>query len=127
MRVAGAGVQVAVVVELKARFDEARPTWAGPKRWSACGVHVGVRAGGLKTHAKCALVVRKDDDGLRRYSHIGTGNYNSHTARLYEDVGFLHAVPKVSADVSSCSTTSPVSGRCRSGRCSRTHTISRRA
>ena len=54
---------------------------------------------GLKTHAKCVLVVRNDDDGLRRYCHIGTGNYNSRTARLYEDVGFITCDPDVGADV----------------------------
>jgi polyphosphate kinase len=63
------------------------------------GVHVVYGLVGLKTHAKCVLVVRQDDDGLRRYCHIGTGNYNSKTARLYEDVGFLTCDPEVGADI----------------------------
>ena len=98
MRAAERGVQVAVLVELKARFDEATNVgWA--KALERSGVHVVYGLVGLKTHAKCTLVVREDDDGLRRYCHIGTGNYNSRTARLYEDVGFLTCDPKVGADV----------------------------
>ena len=98
MRAAERGVQVAVLVELKARFDEAtNVTWA--KALERAGVHVVYGFVGLKTHAKCVLVVRADEDGLRRYCHIGTGNYNSRTARLYEDVGFLTCDPAVGDDV----------------------------
>jgi polyphosphate kinase len=98
MRAAERGVQVAVLVELKARFDEATNVeWA--KALERAGVHVVYGVVGLKTHAKCVLVVRHDDDGLRRYCHIGTGNYNSRTARLYEDLGYLTCDPQVGADV----------------------------
>jgi polyphosphate kinase len=98
IRAAERGVQVAVLVELKARFDEATNVgWA--RALERAGVHVVYGLVGLKTHAKCVLVVRQDDDGLRRYCHIGTGNYNSKTARLYEDVGFLTCDPAVGADV----------------------------
>ena len=98
IRAAERGVQVAVLVELKARFDEATNVgWA--KALERAGVHVAYGLVGLKTHAKCVLVVRNDDDGLRRYCHVGTGNYNSRTARLYEDVGFITCDPDVGADV----------------------------
>jgi len=98
IRAAERGVQVAVLVELKARFDEAtNVTWA--KALERAGVHVVYGFVGLKTHAKCVLVVRADDDGLRRYCHIGTGNYNSRTARLYEDVGFLTCDAPVGDDI----------------------------
>jgi len=98
MRAAERGVQVAVLVELKARFDEATNVgWA--KALERAGVHVVYGLVGLKTHAKTTLVVRQDDDGLRRYCHIGTGNYNSKTARIYEDVGFLTCDPAVGSDV----------------------------
>jgi len=98
IRAAERGVQVAVLVELKARFDEATNVgWA--RALERAGVHVVYGLVGLKTHAKCTLVVRQDDDGLRRYVHIGTGNYNSKMARLYEDVGFLTCDPRVGADV----------------------------
>jgi polyphosphate kinase len=98
MRAAERGVQVAVLVELKARFDEATNVgWA--KTLERSGVHVVYGLVGLKTHAKCTLVVRADDDGLRRYVHIGTGNYNSKTARTYEDVGFLTCDEQVGSDV----------------------------
>jgi polyphosphate kinase len=98
IRAAERGVQVAVLVELKARFDEATNVgWA--RALERAGVHVVYGLVGLKTHAKCVLVVRQDDDGLRRYCHIGTGNYNSKTARLYEDVGFVTCDPKVGADI----------------------------
>ena len=98
MRAAERGVQVAVLVELKARFDEAtNVSWA--KALERAGVHVVYGLVGLKTHAKCVLVVRNDDDGLRRYCHIGTGNYNSKTARLYEDIGFITCDPDIGADV----------------------------
>jgi polyphosphate kinase len=98
IRAAERGVQVAVLVELKARFDEAtNVSWA--KTLERAGVHVVYGLAGLKTHAKCVLVVRNDDDGLRRYCHIGTGNYNSKTARLYEDVGFITCDPAQGSDV----------------------------
>ncbi len=99
MRAAERGVQVAVLVELKARFDEAtNVSWA--KALERAGVHVVYGLVGLKTHAKTTLVVRQDDDGLRRYCHIGTGNYNTRTARLYEDLGVMTCDPRVGADVS---------------------------
>ena len=98
MRAAERGVQVAVLVELKARFDEqANITWA--KVLERAGVHVVYGLVGLKTHAKCVLVVREDEDGLRRYAHVGTGNYNSKTARTYEDLGLLTANPEITADL----------------------------
>ncbi len=82
------GVQVAVLVELKARFDEANNVhWA--KQLERAGVHVVYGMVGLKTHSKVVLVVRDDGDQLRRYCHIGTGNYNSKTAHHYEDLGFF--------------------------------------
>ncbi|RKZ36998.1 MAG: polyphosphate kinase 1 [Gammaproteobacteria bacterium] len=82
------GKQVAVVVELKARFDEAANIrWAG--RMEEAGVHVTYGVLGLKTHCKVISVVRKDYSGLRRYLHIGTGNYHAGTARLYSDLGLL--------------------------------------
>ncbi len=82
------GKQVAVVVELKARFDEAANIrWA--TRMEEAGVHVTYGVVGLKTHSKIVLVVRKDYNGLRRYLHIGTGNYHAGTARLYSDLGML--------------------------------------
>lgn len=97
IRAAERGVQVAVLVELKARFDEAvNVTWA--KAFERVGVHVVYGVVGLKTHAKCVMVVREDEDGLRRYVHLGTGNYNSRTARLYEDLGYFTCEPDVTAD-----------------------------
>jgi polyphosphate kinase len=99
IRAAERGVQVAVLVELKARFDEERNiTWA--KRLEEAGVHVVYGLVGLKTHSKCALVVRDEPDGLRRYAHVGTGNYNATTARLYEDLGLLTCDPRVGSDLS---------------------------
>jgi polyphosphate kinase len=96
---AESGKQVVVVVEIKARFDEvANIRWARALEQAGCHVVYGLV--GLKTHCKAALVVRQETDGLRRYSHIGTGNYNPKTARLYEDLGILTADPEVGADLS---------------------------
>ena len=98
IRAAERGVQVAVVLELQARFDEqANITWA--RALERAGVHVVYGFVGLKTHAKCILVVREEDDGLRQYGHVGTGNYNSRTARLYEDLGLLTADEELTADL----------------------------
>ncbi len=91
------GKQVAAVLELKARFDEARNvSWA--KELEYAGVHVTYGLVGLKTHAKCILVVRNDDDRVRRYVHIGTGNYNAVTARVYEDLGYFTCEERIGAD-----------------------------
>jgi len=93
------GKQVAVLVELQARFDEINNiNWA--RTLESYGVHVAYGLAGLKTHAKTALVVRREQDGIRRYVHIGTGNYNSRTARLYTDMGLLTCHPEIGADVS---------------------------
>ena len=93
------GKQVAVLVELKARFDEANNVaWA--KQLERAGVHVVYGMVGLKTHSKVVLVVRDDGDQLRRYCHIGTGNYNSKTARLYEDLGLFTCNNEIGADAS---------------------------
>ena len=93
------GKQVAVIVELKARFDEANNiVWA--RQLEDAGVHVAFGSANLKTHAKTALVVRREADGIRRYIHLGSGNYNSRTARLYTDVGLLTSSPSIGADVS---------------------------
>jgi polyphosphate kinase len=97
MRAAERGVQVAVLVELKARFDEAtNVAWA--KQLERAGVHVVYGMVGLKTHSKVVLVVRDDHDRLRRYVHIGTGNYNSKTARIYEDLGMMSCDVSIGAD-----------------------------
>jgi len=97
-RAAEAGKQVAALVELKARFDEQRNiVWA--RQLEQAGVHVVYGVVGLKTHSKTALVVRREPDGIRRYCHIGTGNYNSGTARVYEDVGVLSCDPDLGADL----------------------------
>ncbi len=96
---AAAGKQVVVVVEIKARFDEeANIEWA--RILEQAGVHVAYGVVGLKTHCKTALVVRQERDRIRRYSHIGTGNYNADTARIYEDFGLLTADEDIAADVS---------------------------
>jgi polyphosphate kinase len=87
---AKAGKQVLAVIELRARFDEqANVRWA--KKLEDAGAHVVYGVLGLKTHAKASLVVRKDDHGLTVYSHIGTGNYNPKTARMYDDLGIMSA------------------------------------
>ena len=92
------GKQVAAVVELKARFDEENNiVWA--KRLEEAGVHVIYGVTGIKVHSKLALVVRQEGEELRRYAHIGTGNYNSTTARFYTDLGLLTADPIVTSDV----------------------------
>ncbi len=92
------GKQVAVVVELKARFDErANLRWAN--RLESVGIHVTYGVVGLKTHCKVILVVRQDYDGLRRYAHLGTGNYHSGTARLYSDVGLFTCDPQIGHDL----------------------------
>ena len=92
------GKQVTAVVELKARFDEAANIrWAN--RLSAYGIHVAYGVVGLKTHCKAILVVRQDYDGLRRYAHVGTGNYHSGTARLYSDIGLLTCDPDIGRDL----------------------------
>jgi polyphosphate kinase len=93
------GKQVAVLIELQARFDEENNIiWA--KRFEDAGVHVSYGVSGLKTHAKVLLVVRREGDAIRRYVHIGTGNYNARTARYYTDFGLMSCDPELGADLS---------------------------
>lgn len=98
MRAAERGKQVAVLVELRARFDEERNiVWA--RKLEDAGVHVAYGVVGLKTHTKIALVIRRESDGMRCYGHIGTGNYHSKTARLYEDLGLFTCDPALTEDL----------------------------
>jgi len=98
IQAASEGKQVVALVELKARFDEERNIeWA--QRLEDAGVHVVYGVVGLKTHTKIALIVRDEGDQIRRYAHVGTGNYNDATARIYEDVGLLTADPEIGADL----------------------------
>ena len=98
MRAGESGKQVAVLVEVKARFDEANNIEWG-RALENSGVHVAYGLVGLKTHAKTTLIVRQDSDGIRTYCHIGTGNYNSDTARLYTDLGLMTSDPEIGRDV----------------------------
>jgi polyphosphate kinase len=92
------GKQAVCMVELKARFDEqANIAWA--KKLEQSGVHVVYGIPALKTHAKCALVARREGDGVRHYAHIGTGNYNPKTARLYTDLGLFTTDPDLCSDI----------------------------
>lgn len=92
------GKQVAVLVEVKARFDEERNIeWA--RKLEDAGCHVAYGLVGLKTHSKISLVVREEEDGLRTYFHIGTGNYNPKTATLYTDLGLISSDPDIGADI----------------------------
>ncbi len=98
IRAAESGKQVVALVELTARFDEqANITWA--EELEKAGVHVVYGVVGLKTHAKATLVVRRTNGGIRRYCHMGTGNYNSSTARLYEDIGLLSSDEELGEDL----------------------------
>ncbi len=100
IKAAEAGKQVTVLVELKARFDEeTNILWA--KKLEAAGCHVIYGLAGLKTHCKILLVVRQDEDGIRRYVHMGTGNYNDSTARIYTDIGMFTCREPFGADASS--------------------------
>lgn len=99
IRAAERGKQVAVLIELKARFDEElNISWA--RKMENVGIHVSYGLLGLKTHAKLAMVVRREPDGLKRYAHLGTGNYNAQTAKVYTDLGFFTCDPALVEDVS---------------------------
>jgi polyphosphate kinase len=98
MQAAERGKQVAVLVEVKARFDEANNIEWGQLLENA-GVHVTYGVVGLKTHTKATLIVRREGDAIRTYCHIGTGNYNSNTARLYTDLGLLTCRPELGRDL----------------------------
>ncbi len=93
------GKQVAVLIELQARFDEENNIEWG-RRFEEIGVHVGYGEAGLKTHSKVLLIVRREGDMIRRYVHVGTGNYNPRTARLYTDFGLLTCDDQIGADLS---------------------------
>lgn len=98
IRAAEGGRQVAALVELKARFDEEKNiVWA--RELEKAGVHVSYGLPGLKIHTKTTLVVRDEPDGIRRYCHVGTGNYNPRTAKLYEDLGLFTCAPDIGADL----------------------------
>src|SRR5262249_11692781 len=98
IRAAEQGKQVVCLIELKARFDEERNIyWA--QAMEKAGVHVVYGIVGLKTHAKLALVVRRERDEFRSYVHIGTGNYHSHTAKMYTDLGLFTARPEITGEI----------------------------
>jgi polyphosphate kinase len=98
MHAAERGKQVAVLIEVKARFDEANNIeWA--RMMENSGIHVAYGLVGLKTHTKATLIVRRETDGLRTYCHIGTGNYHPKTARLYTDLGLLTCSPEIGNDI----------------------------
>jgi polyphosphate kinase len=98
VKAAAGGKQVVCLIELKARFDE-EANIARARRLEEAGAHVVYGVVGLKTHAKICLVVRQEGDGIRRYGHIGTGNYNPDTASIYEDVGLLTADGPLTSDM----------------------------